>query len=82
MGRSLRYADRVDDYHHRFQRHPFDGSPLIDETLRVGPVANRERRFARRDQLDAAARAALKDLVLLRQTSKIGQPFVAAPKLE
>ena len=40
------------------------------------------RRFASRDQLDAAARAALKDLVLLRQPAKVSQSFVAAPKLE
>ena len=82
MGRSLRDADGVDDHHYRFQRHPLDGRALIDETLRVRPVADGQRRFARRDQLDAAARAALKDLVLLRQTAKVGQPFVAAPKLE
>jgi hypothetical protein len=61
MGRSLRDADGVDDYHYRLQGHPLDGRPLIDETLRVGPVADGERRFARGDELDAAAGAALKN---------------------
>src|SRR5262245_28881731 len=82
MRRSLRDAYGVDDHHHWFQRHPFDGRALIDETLRVGPVTDGQRRLARRDELDTPARAALKDLVLLGQTTKVTQPFVAAPKLE
>src|SRR5262249_8125918 len=80
--RFLRDAYGVDDHHHGFQRHPFDGRALIDEALRVGPVADGQRRLARGDELDTPARAALKDLVLLSQTTKVSQPFVAAPKLE
>ena len=81
MRRSLRDTGCADDNHHRLQRHPLDGRALIDEALRVRTVADRQRRFTRGDELDPPARAALEDLVLLRQAAKISEAFVAAPRL-
>jgi hypothetical protein len=82
MRRSLREHHAVDDYHYRLQRYPFDGRALIDEAMRVRPLADRERRLARRNQLNTAAGAALKYLILLRQPAKIPKSFVASPKFQ
>ncbi len=78
----MRDTGRADDRYHRLQRHPLDGRALIDEALRVRAVADRQWRFAGGDELNAPARAALEDLILLRQPAKIGNALVAPPGFE
>src|ERR671918_253962 len=67
---------------HGLQRYPFYGRPLIDEALRMRPIAYCERRFSCRDELDASTCAALEDLILLRQPAKIRESFVASPRFQ